>query len=77
MANIINNVYFAYTKLKAPVTAIKKTNTEVSVQVVMSEDDADNLLEVCPSANVSLTRMMLLQKSSSSQRHSQIRRNSL
>lgn len=52
MANIINNVYFAYTKLKAPVTAIKKTNTEVSVQVVMSEDDADNLLEVCPSANV-------------------------
>ena len=52
MANIINNVYFAYTKLKAPVTAIKKTNTEVSVQVVMSEDDADNLSEVCPSANV-------------------------
>lgn len=52
MANIINNVHFAYTKLKAPVTAIKKTNTEVSVQVVMSEDDADNLLETCPSANV-------------------------
>lgn len=52
MATIINNVYFAYTKLKAPVTAIKKTNTEVSVQVVMSEDDADNLLEACPSANV-------------------------
>lgn len=52
MATIINNVYFAYTKMKNPVTAIKKTNLEVSVQVVMSEDDADNLLEVCPSANV-------------------------
>ena len=52
MATIINNVFFAYTKLKAPVQAIKKTNTEVSVQVVMSEDEADNLLEVCPSANV-------------------------
>lgn len=49
---IIENVYFAYTKMKNPVTAIKKTNLEVSVQVVMSEDDADNLLEVCPSANV-------------------------
>ena len=52
MAKIINNVYFAYTKLKAPVTAIKKTNTEVSVQVVMSEDDADTLMEECPAANV-------------------------
>ena len=49
---IIENVFFAYTKMKNPVTAIKKTNLEVSVQVVMSEDDADDLLEVCPSANV-------------------------
>lgn len=49
---IIKNVFFAYTKMKNPVTAIKKTNLEVSVQVVMSEDDADDLLEACPSANV-------------------------
>jgi hypothetical protein len=52
MATIINNVVFAYVKMKAPVKALNEKNTEVSVQVVMSEDDADNLLEACPSANV-------------------------
>ena len=52
MATIINNVYFAWVKMKAPVKALNEKNTEVSVQVVMSEDDADNLLEACPSANV-------------------------
>lgn len=52
MATIINNVVFAYVKMKAPVKSLNEKNTEVSVQVVMSEDDADNLLEVCPSANV-------------------------
>lgn len=52
MATIINNVYFAWVKMKAPVKALNEKNTEVSVQVVMSEDDADNLLEACPNANV-------------------------
>lgn len=52
MATIINDVVFAYVKMKAPVKALNEKNTEVSVQVVMSEDDADNLLEECPSANV-------------------------
>jgi len=52
MATIINDVVFAYVKMKAPVKALNEKNTEVSVQVVMSEDDADNLLEACPSANV-------------------------
>lgn len=52
MATIINNVTFAWCKMKAPVKSLNEKNTEVSVQVVMSEDDADELLEACPSANV-------------------------
>lgn len=52
MATIINNVTFAWVKMKAPVKSLNEKNTEVSVQVVMSEDDADELLEACPSANV-------------------------
>ena len=52
MATIIENVTFAWVKMKAPVKALNEKNTEVSAQAVMSEDDADNLLEACPSANV-------------------------
>jgi hypothetical protein len=52
MTTIINNVSFAWVKMKAPVKALNEKNTEVSVQAVVSEDDADNLLEACPSANV-------------------------
>lgn len=52
MTTIINNVSFAWVKMKSPVKALNEKNTEVSVQAVVSEDDADNLLEACPSANV-------------------------
>jgi len=44
----IDNVYFAYCKIQSPVAAIKKENTEVSVNCIVSEDDADTWAENCP-----------------------------
>lgn len=44
----IDNVFFAYTKIMNPVTAIRKTNTEVSVNCIVSEDDGDTWAENCP-----------------------------
>lgn len=45
---IISNVYFAYCKMMAPVPAIKKENTEVSVACILSEDASDTWAETCP-----------------------------
>lgn len=45
---IINNVFFAYCKIQSPVLAIKKENTEVSVNCILSEDDSDEWSENCP-----------------------------
>ena len=44
----INNVFFAYCKMQSPVAAINKANTEVSVNCILSEDDADEWSENCP-----------------------------
>lgn len=39
---VVNNVFFAYTKIMNPVPAINKENSEVSVVVIMDEDTSDD-----------------------------------
>jgi hypothetical protein len=39
---VVNNVFFAYTKIMNPVPAINKDNSEVSVVVIMDEDTSDD-----------------------------------
>lgn len=53
---IIENVYFAYCKMNAPVTALNKNNLEVSVNCIVSEDDADAWTEACPNNAVKILK---------------------
>jgi hypothetical protein len=39
---VVNNVFFAYTKIMNPVPAINKENSEVSVVIIMDEDTSDD-----------------------------------
>lgn len=53
---IIDNVYFAYCKMNAPVTALNKNNLEVSVNCIVSEEDADLWSESCPNNAVKILK---------------------
>jgi len=53
---IIDNVYFAYCKIQSPVTALNKANLEVSVNCIVSEDDADAWVEACPNNAVKILK---------------------